>query len=115
MNFIPLLRICTGKFTCHFRQANLDIRASLWDKGTKTAPGGLEDYLKDEQNSIFNLMLRRIQLWTDQRSRKLKGDLLTDFGTGVAEWAQKQPYRVPTAPINLDDFSAAFLYAHHHS
>ena len=99
----------------HFRQANLDIRASLWDKSTKTAPEGLEDYLKDEQNSVFNLMLRRIQSWTDQRKRKLQGDLVTDFGTGVVEWAQKQAYRAPTAAINLPDRSAHMLYSHHNS
>ena len=56
------------------------------------------DYTREEEASIFNLLLRRIQGW-----HKLNGELKTDFGTGVKEWAMKQVYNEvpPTSYPNI--------------
>ena len=77
-------------------QAELDLITELYHSGgTKSK---YPDYTREEQASIFNLLLRRIQGW-----HKLNGELKTDFGTGVKEWAMKQVYQEapPTSYPNI--------------
>ena len=78
-------------------QAQLDLLEELYHSGSSNSK--YPDYTREEQASIFNLLQRRIQWW-----HKLNGELKTDFGTGVKEWAKKQgctPVPPTSRPLNF--------------